>query len=90
MTAALAPAPAAPTAPAEENTAENVATVNGHGYKSFDEAVNAAQSGDTIEVIKDATSTGIDLLNKNLTIKGKTVTTTTDSGTEKKPPSSLS
>ena len=91
MAASLAAAPAAPTgaltAPAEENTAaENVATVNGHGYKSFDEAVNAAQSGDTIEVIKDATSTGIDLQNKNLTIKGtaQTVTTTTDSGTEEK------
>ena len=87
----LAAAPAAPTGapttPAEENTAaENVATVNGHGYKSFDEAVKAAQSGDTIEVIKDATSTGIDLQNKNLTIKGtaQTVTTTTDSGTEEK------
>ena len=85
----LAKAPAAPTgaptAPAEENTAaEDVATVNGQGYKSFDEAVEAAKSGDTIEVIKDATSTGIDLQNKNLTIKGKTVTTTTDSGTEEK------
>ena len=85
----LAKAPAAPTgaptAPAEENTAaEDVATVNGQGYKSFDEAVKAAESGDTIEVIKDATSTGIDLQNKNLTIKGKTVTTTTDSGTEEK------
>ena len=85
----LAKAPAAPTgastAPAEENTAaEDVATINGKGYKSFDEAVEAAESGDTIEVIKDATSTGIDLQNKNLTIKGKTVTTTTDSGTEEK------
>lgn len=89
MTASLAAAPAAPTgaptAPAEENTAaEDVAIINGKGYKSFDEAVKAAESGDTIEVIKDATSTGIDLQNKNLTIKGKTVTTTTDSGTEEK------
>ena len=85
----LAKAPAAPTgaptAPAEENTAaEDVATINGKGYKSFDAAVEAAESGDIIEVIKDATSTGIDLQNKNLTIKGKTVTTTTDSGTEEK------
>ena len=87
----LAKAPAAPTgastAPAEENTAaEDVATLNGKGYKSFDEAVEAAESGDTIEVIKDATSTGIDLQNKKLTIKGtaQTVTTTTDSGTEEK------
>ena len=83
----LAKAPDAPTgastAPAEDNT---VATINGTGYTSFDEAVNAAQSGDTIEVIKDATSTGIDLQNKKLTIKGtaQTVTTTTDSGTEEK------
>ena len=84
MTAALAPAPAAPAAPAEENTAaEDVATLNGKGYKSFDEAVSKANDGDTIEVIKDATSTGIDLRNKKLTIKGKTVTTT-DSGTEEK------
>ena len=81
MTAALAPAPAAPTTPMEEDT---VATLNGKGYKSFDEAVSKANDGDTIEVIKDATSTGIDLRNKKLTIKGKTVTTTTDSGTEEK------
>ena len=85
MTAALAKAPAAPATPAEENTAaEDVATLNGKGYKSFDEAVSKANDGDTIEVIKDATSTGIDLRDKKLTIKGKTVTTTTDSGTEEK------
>jgi len=85
----LAKAPAAPTgtttAPAEAKT---VATITKDGtttnYTSFDDAVNAAKSGDIIEVIKDATSTGIDLQNKNLTIKGKTVTTTTDSGTEEK------
>ena len=86
MTAALAPAPAAPTTPMEEDT---VATITGQDgtttqYKSFDDAVNAAQSGDIIEVVEDATSTGIDLQNKKLTIKGKTVTTTTDSGTEEK------
>lgn len=86
MTAALAPAPAAPTTPTEEDT---VATITGQDgtttqYKSFDEAVSKANNGDTIEVIKDATSTGIDLRDKNLTIKGKTVTTTTDSGTEEK------
>ena len=86
MTAALTAAPAAPATPAEDNT---VATITGQdgkttGYTSFDEAVSKANDGDTIEVIKDATSTGIDLQNKNLTIKGKTVTTTTDSGTEEK------
>ena len=89
MAVSLAAAPAAPTgastAPAEAKT---VATITKDGtttqYKSFDDAVNAAQSGDIIEVVEDATSTGIDLQNKNLTIKGKTVTTTTDSGTEEK------
>ena len=86
MTAALAPAPAAPATPMEEDT---VATITGQDgtttqYKSFDEAVSKANDGDTIEVIKDATSTGIDLRDKKLTIKGKTVTTTTDSGTEEK------
>ena len=88
MTAALAPAPAAPATPMEEDT---VATITGQDgtttqYKSFDEAVSKANDGDTIEVIKDATSTGIDLQNKKLTIKGtaQTVTTTTDSGTEEK------
>ena len=86
----LAKAPAAPTAtpttPAEDNT---VATITGQdgkttGYTSFDEAVSKANDGDTIEVVKDATSTGIDLRDKKLTIKGKTVTTATDSGTEEK------
>ena len=86
MTAALAKAPAAPATPMEEDT---VATITGQDgtttqYKSFDEAVSKANNGDTIEVIKDATSTGIDLRDKKLTIKGKTVTTTTDSGTEEK------
>ena len=88
MAASLA-APAAPTAPAEDDT---VATITNQEdgttaqYKSFDEAVKEAKSGDTIEVVKDATSTGIDLRDKNLTIKGKTVTTTTDSGTEENKP----
>ena len=84
----LAKAPVAPTTPMEEDT---VATITGQDgtttqYKSFDEAVSKANDGDTIEVVKDATSTGIDLQNKKLTIKGtaQTVTTTTDSGTEEK------
>lgn len=76
-------------APAADNTVATITRQDGTTttttkYASFDEAVKAAESGDTIEVIKDATSTGIDLQNKNLTIKGKTVTTTTDSGTEEK------
>ena len=95
MTAALAPAPAAPTGapttPAEDNTVATITRQDGTTttttkYTSFDEAVSKANDGDTIEVIKDATSTGIDLQNKKLTIKGtaQTVTTTTDSGTEEK------
>ena len=89
----LAKAPAAPTGtpttPTEDNTVATITRQDGTTttttqYKSFDDAVNAAQSGDIIEVVEDATSTGIDLQNKSLTIKGKTVTTTTDSGTEEK------
>lgn len=72
MTAALAPAPAAPATPMEEDT---VATINGQGYKSFDEAVKAAQSGDTIEVIKDTETAGMNI-DKKLTIQGVTKTTT--------------
>ena len=93
----LAKAPAAPTAtpttPAEDNTVATITRQDGTTttttkYTSFDEAVKAAESGDTIEVIKDATSTGIDLRKKNLTIKGnaQTSTTTTDSGTEENKP----
>ena len=83
----LAKAPAAPTGapttPAEENTAaEDVATVNGQGYKSFDEAVEAAKSGDTIKVIKDTETAGMEL-KKDLIIQGVTTTTTktNDDGT---------
>ena len=89
----LAKAPDAPTgastAPAEENTAaEVVATIDGKSYTSFDDAVSDAADGATIEVIKDATSTGIHLQGKKLTIKGtaQTFTTTTDSGTEENKP----
>ena len=85
----LAKAPAAPAAPAEENTAaEVVATIDGKSYTSFDDAVSDAADGATIEVIKDATSTGIHLQGKKLTIKGtaQTFTTTTDSGTEENKP----
>ena len=84
MTAALAKAPAAPTTPMEEDT---VATITGQdgkttGYTSFDEAVKAAQSGDTIKVTKDTETDGMDL-KKNLTIQGvtKTTTKTKDDGT---------
>ena len=76
MTAALAPAPAAPTTPMEEDT---VATITKDGtttqYKSFDEAVKAAQKGDTIEVVKDTETAGMNI-DKKLTIQGVTKTTT--------------
>ena len=83
MTASLA------AAPTEDNTVATITRQDGTTttttkYTSFDDAVDAAKDNDIIEVIKDATSTGIDLQNKKLTIKGKTVTTTTDSGTEEK------
>ena len=84
MTAALAPAPAAPTTPTEEDT---VATITGQdgkttGYTSFDEAVKAAQSGDTIKVTKDTETAGM-TIDKKLTIQGvtKTATKTNDDGT---------
>ena len=77
MTAALAPAPAAPTTPMEEDT---VATITGQDgtttqYKSFDEAVSKANNGDTIKVVKDTETAGMNI-NKNLTIQGVTKTTT--------------
>ena len=79
MTTSLAAAPTAPTAPAEDDT---VATINGKGYKSFDEAVSDATDGDTIEVVKDAETTGMVLDNKKLTIQGvKKATKTNDDGT---------
>ena len=84
MTAALAPAPAAPTTPTEEDT---VATITGQDgtttqYKSFDEAVSKANDGDTIEVVKDTETTGM-TIDKKLTIQGvtKTATKTKDDGT---------
>ena len=77
MTAALAPAPAAPTTPMEEDT---VATITGQDgtttqYKSFDEAVSKANNGDTIKVIKDTETAGMNI-DKKLTIQGVTKTTT--------------
>ena len=80
MTASLAATPTASTAPAEAKT---VATINGTGYKSFDEAVSNAKDGDIIEVIEDTETTGIVLDNKKLTIQGvKKATKTNDDGTD--------
>ena len=77
MTAALAPAPAAPATPMEEDT---VATITGQDgtttqYKSFDEAVSKANNGDTIKVVKDTETAGMNI-DKKLTIQGVTKTTT--------------
>lgn len=77
MTAALAPAPAAPTTPMEEDT---VATITGQDgtttqYKSFDEAVSKANDGDIIKVTKDTETDGMNI-SKKLTIQGVTTTTT--------------
>ena len=84
MTAAMAAAPAAPTTPTEEDT---VATITGQDgtttkYTSFDEAVSKANDGDTIEVVKDTETAGMNI-NKKLTIQGvtKTTTKTKDDGT---------
>ena len=84
MTAALAPAPAAPTTTMEEDT---VATITGQDgtttqYKSFDEAVSKANDGDTIKVTKDTETDGMNI-SKKLTIQGvtKTTTKTNDDGT---------
>ena len=85
----LAKAPAAPTgAPTTPMEEDTVATITGQdgkttGYTSFDEAVNAAKSGDTIKVTQDTQTTGMFLENKKLTIQGVTTTTTktNDDGT---------
>ena len=84
MTTSLAKAPAAPTAPAEAKT---VATITKDGttteYTSFDAAVNAAQKGDTIEVVEDADTYGMMLKDKKLTIQGaKKATQKNEDGTE--------
>ena len=54
-------------------------------YTNFDDAVDAAESGSTIEVTKDTTSNGMSLVNKNLTIKGSDQTAVSDSTEEKTP-----
>ena len=91
MLAKAPAAPTAPTAPAEENTAaEDVATITDKdgkttGYKSFDEAVKAAQSGATIKVVKDTETDGMEL-KKDLIIQGVAIETTkkNEAGTEEK------
>ena len=47
-----------------------VAQVGGDTYSSLDAAIKEASDGDTITVLADASSEGIDLKDKNLTIQG--------------------
>lgn len=47
----------------------NVAKINGNEYATFDAALAAANDGDTITLLQDATTEGINL-NKTLTIDG--------------------
>ena len=60
-----------------------VATIGGTTYATLDEAVSAAKDGDTIQVIEDAETEGLNL-SKNLTIEGvsKTTKTTDADGNE--------
>ncbi len=48
---------------------ESVAKIGNIEYASFDDAVNAANDGDTITLLKDVTSSGFDL-DKNLIVYG--------------------
>ena len=78
MTTSLAKAPA---------EAKTVATITKNGtttnYTSFDDAVNAAEKGDTIEVVEDADTYGMMLKDKKLTIQGaKKATQKNEDGTE--------
>ena len=57
------------TAKADIEAAGNVAKIGDTEYETLDAAIEAANDGDTIEVLKDCESEGI-VLNKNLTIKG--------------------
>lgn len=87
MLAKAPAAPTAPTAPAEEVT---VATITKNGtttqYKSFDEAVNAAEDNDIIKVVVEETETAGMNINKKLTIQGGAIETTKtkDDGTVEK------
>lgn len=49
---------------------EPVAMIGDKGYETLDEAIAAAGDGDTIEVLQDCTSSGINLT-KDLTIEGQ-------------------
>lgn len=52
-----------------------VAQIGSTKYETFDEAINAAKNGDTISLLEDTTSKGINT-NKNITIEGNNKTLT--------------
>lgn len=52
-----------------------VAQIGDTKYETFDEAINAAKNGDTISLLEDTTSKGINT-NKNITIEGNNKTLT--------------
>ena len=54
-----------------------VAQIGGNTYSSLDAAIKAASDGDTITVLADASSEGIDLKDKDLTIQGASEVTPT-------------
>lgn len=54
---------------AEEPERENVAQIGEMQYETLDKAIAAAEDGDTIELLADCTTEGLNI-NKNLTIDG--------------------
>ena len=61
-----------------------VAGINGVGYNSLDEAINAAKNGDTITILKPAADENGYKLNGGLTYSGKAITIKAASGVDVK------
>lgn len=57
------------------NVKTYIASINGVNYETLDEAINIANNNDTIILLNNATTSGINL-SKNLTIDGKNYTIT--------------
>ncbi len=64
---------------AEEPERENVAQIGEMQYETLDKAIAAAEDGDTIELLADCTTEGLNL-SKNLTISGAYTVTFTKYG----------
>lgn len=62
---------------ANEESKTYVASVNGVNYETLDEAINAANDNDTVILLSNATTKGMNL-SKNLIIDGKNFTITFD------------